>query len=195
MSPSFSSVDSSAGLDAAAVIPAAAPPGSTDQPTSSAAPPTNLLERVLGFVSALPVALIVIITFIDVFARYLFSSPLRGGIEIIEQAMALTIFTALPLVTRQRQHISVGLFDEMVKGKARRFKVATCDAVSCVALALLTWRLWLQAIEDLEGRNATLVLGLPHAPLVFSMTLLAAVATALMLVMTWNSVRTKGEIA
>jgi hypothetical protein len=83
----------------------------------------------------------------------------------------------------------------MVKGKARRFKVATCDAVSCVALALLTWRLWLQAIEDLEGRNATLVLGLPHAPLVFSMTLLAAVATALMLVMTWNSVRTKGEIA
>lgn len=193
MSHSMSSVDSPAGLEAASDIQATASAGFTVQTAGSATLPANLLERVLGFISALPVAVMVIITFIDVFARYLFSSPVRGSIEIIEQAMALTIFTALPLVTRRRQHIGVGLFDEMVKGKVRRFKVASCDAVSCVALALLTWRLWLQAVEDFEGRNATMVLGLPHAPLVFLMTLLAAIATVVMLTLTWNSVRAKGE--
>jgi TRAP-type transport system small permease protein len=152
------------------------------------------LERVLGLISALPVALIVALTFVDVFGRYVFSSPVRGSLEIIEFAMALVIFTALPLVTHHRQHVSVGLFDGQRPGMARRLRVTLCDLLSSLALAVLTWRLLVQALEDQASGAASVVLGLPQAPLAFALSALAATATVLMLMLTWRSA-TAAEIS
>jgi TRAP-type transport system small permease protein len=163
--------------------------------TNAVIPRAPLLERVLGLISALPVALIVALTFIDVFGRYVFSSPVRGSVEIIEQAMALVIFTALPLVTRQRQHVSVGLFEGQRKGLARAIRLTLCDAISTLALAVLTWRLLVQAREDWDSDAASVVLGLPQAPLGFALTALAATSTVLMAVMTWQSLTGKGDKA
>ena len=64
--------------------------------TPNPAPRAHALDRLLGGLSALPVALIMVLTFADVLGRYVFSSPLRGSVELIEYAMALVIFTALP---------------------------------------------------------------------------------------------------
>ena len=119
--------------------------------TPNPAPNGLALDRLLGGLSALPVALIVVLTFADVLGRYLFSSPLRGSVELIENAMALVIFTALPLVTRSRGHVSVSLIDGLVRGSAQRVKVVLCDALSALALGLMTWRLWVQGTEDLEA--------------------------------------------
>lgn len=162
---------------------------------SAITPRAPALERALGLLSALPVALIVGLTFVDVFGRYVFSSPVRGSVEIIEQAMALVIFTALPLVTRQRQHVSVGLFESQRKGLARTVRVSLCDAISTLALAVLTWRLLVQAREDWDSDAASVVLGLPQAPVGFALTALAATSTALMAVMTWHSLTGKGDKA
>jgi TRAP-type transport system small permease protein len=165
---------------------------------SAASPPPahpHALERALGLLTALPVALIVTLTFVDVFARYVFSAPVRGSVEIIEQAMALVIFTALPLVTHHRQHVSVGLLDGLRKGLLRRVKTTLCDAISTAALALMTWRLAVQALDDLDSRSASVVLNLPHAPLGFAMTVLAALSTLVMLALTWRSLTHPGARA
>ena len=125
----------------------------------------------------------------DVFGRYVFSAPIRGSVEIIEYAMAMVIFTALPLVTRHRGHVSVSLIDGVVSGAVRRVKTVLCDAISTLALGLLSWRLWVQAGEDLRSGAATVVLGWPHAPLYFAMTALVALAALAMLGLTWRSLR------
>ncbi len=151
--------------------------------------PRSALDQVLGLLCALSLALIVCLTFADVFARYLFSAPIRGSVEIIEYAMAMVIFTALPLVTRARGHVSVGLLDNVVKGLMRRARNVICDALSLFALGLLTWRLWVQAVEDLHAGSASVVLGWPHAPLYFAMAAFGAVATLAMLWLTWASLR------
>ena len=148
--------------------------------------------RLLGWMSALPVALIVMLTFADVLGRYIFSSPVRGSVEMIEFAMALVIFTALPLVTRNREHVTVSLVDGFFTGTGRRIKTMLCDAVSAFALGMLTWRLALQGLEDLDAETATIVLGLPHAPLSFVLTTLAGVSTLTVLVLIWNSFTNKG---
>jgi TRAP-type C4-dicarboxylate transport system permease small subunit len=146
---------------------------------------------VLGLLSAIPVALIVVLTFVDVFGRYVFSSPIRGSVEIIEYAMAMLIFTALPLITRHRQHVSVGLLDGVTKGAVQRLRLTVCDAISTAALALMTWRLAVQSLADWQAGQATVVLGLPHAPLGFAMTTLAAMATIAMLGLSWRSLSSK----
>lgn len=148
--------------------------------------------RLLGWLSALPVALILILTFADVLGRYMFSSPIRGSVELIEFAMALVIFTALPMVTRQREHVTVSLIDGFFKGTSQRIKTVLCDAVSVLALSLLTWRLALQGLEDLQSETATVVLGMPHAPLSFVLTALAGVSTFVMLGLIWNTITQPG---
>ncbi|SVB94388.1 uncharacterized protein METZ01_LOCUS247242, partial [marine metagenome] len=46
------------------------------------------LDKVLGFLAALVLMLLMIITFIDVLGRYLFSAPLPGAFELTEIMMA-----------------------------------------------------------------------------------------------------------
>ena len=156
---------------------------------------SDLLFRTLGWFSALPVALIVVLTFADVFARYVFSSPVRGSMEMIEFAMALVIFTALPLVTRQREHVTVSLIDGMFKSlRSKKIKMVLCDVVSALALGLLTWRLYLQGLDDLQSGSATIVLNLPHAPLSFVLTFFAGLTTCLVIALIWQTLTNKGDV-
>lgn len=159
------------------------------QPAGSIVRPPDAFDRLFGALSAIPVALIVAVTFADVFARYLFAAPIRGSVEIVEYAMALVIFTALPLVTRQRGHVSVSLIDGLVGGAAKRLKMLLCDLLSAAVLGVLTWRLWVQAGDDMAHGTQTVVLGWPHAPLYYAMAVLAAASTFGMLSLCWRSLR------
>lgn len=146
-------------------------------------------DQILSLLSALPLGLIVVLTFADVFARYLFSSPIRGSVEIIQFAMALVIFTALPLVTRKREHVTVSLVDGVLRGGSRRAQQVLVDAISVFALGVLTWRLWLQGGDDLAADTRTIVLGMPQAPLTYAMCAFAALSTAYMLMLLFQRLR------
>jgi TRAP-type transport system small permease protein len=151
--------------------------------------------RVLGVLSAIALFAIVALTFLDVFARYLFSSPIRGAVEIIQFAMALVIFTALPLVTRQREQVTVSLIEGLVKSAtARRIKQFACDAVSLLAIAILTWRLWVQAGESATDKTATIVLGWPMAPLAYFMCICALATAVVILIQMWQGISGKTQV-
>ena len=155
----------------------------------------DALDKTLAWMSAVPVAVIIVLTVIDVFGRYVFSSPLRGSMEIIEVAMALVIFTALPSITRHRGHVSVSLIDGMFKGKSQALKIIVCDAISAVALGLLTWRLGVQAAEDWRSGGASVVLQIPQAPVSLALTALAALSTLVVLGLIWRTVQRFGAQA
>jgi len=139
----------------------------------------NTLDRWLGLMSSLPLALIVVLTFLDVFARYLISSPIRGSLEIIQYAMALSIFAALPLVTRHRGHVTVSLIDSALSASVMRWKTVVCDLISLLALVLISWRLWVYAGESVEQNTQTIVLALPQGPLVYVLALFAVLTSLL----------------
>lgn len=153
----------------------------------------DVLGRVLGLLSALPLALIVVLTFADVFARYLFAAPIRGSVEIIQYAMALVIFSALPLVTRMRGHVTVSLIDSLVRGRVAQLRQVLCDALSLAALLLVTWRLWEQAASDAASSTRTVVLGLPQAPLAYVLCAFGAMSSAIMAGMLWQGLRGRTE--
>ena len=150
-------------------------------------PSRHRFDVLLGWMSAAPLALILLLTFADVLMRYLFAIPVRGSSEMIQFAMALTIFAALPVVTRQREHIVVGIISDLVRGRVRMVKLLFCDGLSLLALGLMTWRLGIQAFEYIESKSATIVLRLEMAPLAFVMcafSLATCVVVALQMVQT-----------
>ena len=149
--------------------------------------PSHRFDVLLGWMSAAPLALILLLTFADVLMRYLFAMPVRGSSEMIQFAMALTIFAALPVVTRQREHIVVGIFSNTFRGRMRTAKLLFCDGLSLFALGLMTWRLGIQAVEYVGSKDATIVLRLGMAPLAFVMcgfALVTCVVVALQMAQT-----------
>jgi TRAP-type C4-dicarboxylate transport system permease small subunit len=140
------------------------------------------LDRWLGILSSIPLGLIVVLTFLDVFARYLISAPIKGSHEIIQYAMALSIFAALPLVTRHRGHVTVSLIDSSLGASALRTKVILSDLLSLGALVLMSWRLWIYAGASIEEKQQTIVLSLPQGPLVYALAFFAGLTGLLVLI-------------
>jgi len=149
----------------------------------------SYFARVLGYVSALPLALIVVLTFSDVFARYVFAHPIPGASEIIQFAMAMAIFTALPLVTQAGGHITVDLFTSGVSNRRKACLQVPAELLSGVALAVIAWRLWVQAGEYAGNNTATIVLNLNMAPLAYAMSIFSAVSVVVAGVRTIEALR------
>ena len=53
----------------------------------------------------------VLLTFTDVIGRRLFNTPVFGAHDITEHLMAVIVFSGLPLLTANRAHLSIDLFD------------------------------------------------------------------------------------
>lgn len=146
-------------------------------------------EWVLGAIASILMLLIVGLTFVEVFTRYVFAQPIKGASEVIQFAMALMIFSALPLITARRGHVTVSLIEDAVKGWVKRLVDITVDTCSLAAIALIAWRLWVHAGNLVDSKEATIVLGWPNAPLVYAMSLLAGITA---IVQIWLLLRRLG---
>lgn len=150
-------------------------------------------ELVLGLICCVLMLLIVGLTFVEVFMRYLFARPIRGAEEIIQFAMGTMIFAALPLVTARRGHVTVSLIEDTVKGGMKRAVDIIVDVSSLAAISLIAWRLFVDAAGRLETADATVVLNWPRAPLVYAMATLAAITALVQLGLLWQRISGAGR--
>ena len=84
----------------------------------------HTLNRVrLGVEAVLITALLAIValTFCDVLGRRLFGTPIYGAHDITEHLMVIIIFCGLPLVTADRGHLVVDLFDRWLSSPRLRW--------------------------------------------------------------------------
>jgi TRAP-type C4-dicarboxylate transport system permease small subunit len=149
------------------------------------------LDKALGLLAASVLMLLMIITFIDVLGRYLFSAPLPGAFELTEIMMAMLIFAGLPLVLRANQHVSVNLIVGILSPKILHLQRLITQAIMAVVLAVMAWRMWIKAAEMLEQGDETAYLLLPIAPVAFFMTLMMAFSTLIIAIQFVRIYRTK----
>jgi TRAP-type C4-dicarboxylate transport system permease small subunit len=129
------------------------------------------LERLAG---AALIAMLALTT-VDVLGRYLFSRPVAGVIELTQYTMMLLVFAALPVVTRRRQHIAVGLLDGRLGAKARRIQSAAIDLFCALVLATLAWTLFEIAATMRSQRDVIGLLRLSTYPAAYVMSALSLV--------------------
>jgi len=140
------------------------------------------LGRILGGIVALALCFIMLLTFGDVFLRYWFASPIRGAAEMVRFAMAVLIFSALPLVTLGQQHITVNILQDKLGKLGTWLQQAFVLLVSIAAVAIMTRQLAADGTDLAENRITTTVLEWPLSPLSYFMSALSAV-TLLVLVL------------
>jgi TRAP-type transport system small permease protein len=126
--------------------------------------PVAVAEAIVGALAGLIVFLTMVMTVIDVIGRYLFDHPLGFAYEMTELAMAVTFFTGLSLVTLRGEHISVGLFDSVFRGRVGAIRNLMIAILIAVCAGFLSWRLLLLVGRFEKYGDITNVLKLPIYP-------------------------------
>ena len=139
----------------------------------------------LGVFGAFLLFSMMVLTFIDVWGRYIFNAPVPGGFEITELMMATLIFAGLPLVTLNDEHISVDLIDQFFPRSLLRWRDALVGILCTVMVAVLSHRMWLKAQEQAEYGDMTAALYIPVAPVTYFMAVTSALTCVLLIVLTW----------
>jgi len=141
-------------------------------------PLRSAILRALGLLVALQLFALMLTVAIDVGGRYLFSSPLPAGYEMIQVQMGALAFTTLPLLCATNEHLF--LLDHLFRGWVQRIRLFIIHLLSAAGTGFLAWRIWVHAGKLGAMDESTPVLNLPYAPLGYLMSASAAIG-ALML--------------
>jgi TRAP-type C4-dicarboxylate transport system permease small subunit len=126
------------------------------------------------------------LTFVDVVGRYIFSAPIPGTFETIGLLMGLVTFSALPLVTRAENHITVDLFNSFIKGKFRKVQQLFILVGCAIVIGFFSERLIATAIDEHNANYVTEYFGISRAPLLIFLAILCIITTLILIMMTWK---------
>ncbi|MEC7489965.1 MAG: TRAP transporter small permease subunit [Pseudomonadota bacterium] len=161
------------------------------EPISSAAANRTIenvrraLDQSLGFVLAVIMFVMMILTFCDVVGRQGFDSPINGGTELTEISLGFVVYIGLPLVCIRREHITIGLMAGIFRGTALRVQHTLLNLIFAAATYIWARQVWVQA-ESLRNANSELMfLQISVAPFVFVMSIFTFFASACFLLLAW----------
>lgn len=141
------------------------------------------LQTVLKLIAATAIFSMAVLTFVDVIMRYFLSHPVRGVYEINSFLLGLLTMSALPLVTTERSHITVDLFDSFFRGKVRYAMQLASLVFQMGMIGFIGWRLYAIALREWNNGWVTIDLQISRAPILFALSAFAGLAALLVLVM------------
>ncbi len=118
-----------------------------------------------------------LVTFVDVGGRYVFSSPLPAAYEIISLIMPGIIFCALPFVCHRENHVTIDLLDGFLNTAVKRWQSVVVNLFSAGALGFISYRLYIRSLDHQRFHEVTDELFLSLWPFSLLMSILCAVAT------------------
>lgn len=135
--------------------------------------------QALEYAAALILAGIMLLTVVDVGARYAFQRPIAAGFEVTEMAMQVMIYLCIAVAVASNDHIRVTLIDPVLKRVS--WLKRTIDGVSGVAIAMALAGMGIAMIGLAAGKSGevTLVLGLPIAAVAWTIALTLILSAAL----------------
>jgi len=125
----------------------------------------------LARVATVALVLIAVVTFCDVIARKVFNSGFTFTVEFTEMAMALIVFLGVGLVTHQRGHIMVDVVTLRLSDRLRVWLGLATTVLSYVFVAIMVWRLWLQAMFIYAKGDTTPIWAVPLWPIAFTVAI------------------------
>ena len=134
----------------------------------------NGVDAVLGIAASALLMFLMMITFVDVVARYLLNRPIRGAFEITELLLLVLIFAGLPLVSHADEHVTMDFIDRILPDWAAKAWVRVMHGVSAALMFFLTWQIWLKAGKIAGYGDTTDTLHILVGPFVYFMAAMIA---------------------
>lgn len=143
----------------------------------------------LAWLSAATLALMTLLTFVDVLGRELLSAPIAAKVEATELIMGLTVFLGIGLTTFLRGHTRVDIVISHLPPRWRAAFDGVTFAVSLLFVALICWRLGEQAAAQRGNGDLTQIWEIPLWPVTAVMVLCSLVMFAALAIQWVRSIR------
>lgn len=129
------------------------------------------VEGVLGVAASTILLVMMLLTFVDVVARYVLNRPIAGAFEVTELLLLVLIFAGLPLVTYADEHALMDFIDRLLGPRGTAVFERGVQALCAAVMFLLAWLVWLRADRIWAYRDATDVLRIVYGPFVYFMAI------------------------
>lgn len=133
-------------------------------------------DAVLGVAASAILFCMMMLTFVDVIARYIINRPVRGAFEITELMLLVLIFAGLPLVTHAGEHVTMDLIDRLLGARVRGLLDRFIELLCAGLMFFLTWQMLLKAGKIAGYGDTTDILRIPVAPFVYFMAAMIGVS-------------------
>jgi TRAP-type transport system small permease protein len=134
------------------------------------------VEALLGVAASTILLAMMLLTTVDVVARYVFNRPLRGAFEITELLLLVLIFAGLPLVSFTNEHAVMDFIDRLLGRRTLRGLERGVELAGAALMFFLAWLVWGKADRIWAYRDATDVLRIVYGPFVYFMAAALALA-------------------
>lgn len=126
-------------------------------------PVTRIANKVGGII----LFLMIVVTFVDVFARYVFSAPLPGRTEATEIGMVILVYFAVAYTYLQGGHVSIDMVVNYLPKTGKKIAIAVSSLLAIGVLLLVSWQSIEYALRVRATGLVAPVLGIPIFPWVF----------------------------
>jgi TRAP-type C4-dicarboxylate transport system permease small subunit len=133
-------------------------------------------DSLLGVAASAILLAMMLLTVVDVVARYVFSRPVRGAFEVTELMLLVLIFAGLPLVSFSDEHAVMDFIDRLFGRRGQDRLQRLVQLLNAAFMFLLTWLAWRKADRIWAYRDSTDVLRIVYGPFVYFMALTLALA-------------------
>jgi TRAP-type C4-dicarboxylate transport system permease small subunit len=134
-------------------------------------------NKILLSFCVLSLTILVLITVIDVFGRYLLGIPLPGTSEITEIILGVLIYIGLPYISKNEEHISVSLLSNYLSNNFKIIHKILINFIVTILLIIIARQLYLHGVDLKSYGEVTTFLEIPKAPIAFTMALLTLLAS------------------
>jgi len=122
----------------------------------------------LARIASVALAVIALVTFVDVVGRYFFQAPFAFSVELTQLAMAIVVYFGIGLVTHEDAHISADVVTLRLPPRLRMVFALVMNALALAFLAVMVWRLWLHADYLRVKGDTTMVWTVPLWPFAYA---------------------------
>jgi TRAP-type transport system small permease protein len=124
----------------------------------------NSITRLSAFLGGIVLFSMMILTTVDVIARYFFNASILGVFEITEFMMLGVVFFSISYAQKLKGHVAVNLLVDRFKPKTQGFFDVFNYLLSIIFLLLIAWMSYSQGIELFHSNRVSGNLEIPVYP-------------------------------
>ena len=130
---------------------------------------TVKLSKAANWVGGLILALMMLLTVVDVILRYL-GRPITGTFELMSFAGALVAGLAIAQTSLDGAHVNVDILTEAVSGWRRDIIIIFTKLIGLGMFILLSWALFVKGSDLYKTGEVSLTLHVPYYPVAYGLS-------------------------
>ena len=140
------------------------------------------VSRFLHWIGRFVLILMVLITVVDVFLRYVFNKPIVGSYELTEFMMAILVFGSVAYTMAVKGHVCVDLVISRFSERTQALLECITSLLAFVLFGIATWRNVIHAGTAMNRNDVSAELFIPISPFILFVAIGIAVLTLVLFV-------------